>query len=70
MRSIKNNDAIGIQFNLDTKINDLLTQSAHKNGRSKKSEAYMRLADHLLRYSDLVSIGRSICSEDNTINHI
>jgi hypothetical protein len=46
-------DSIGIFLRLNKSVNDALTKSAKRWGRSKRKEAEMRLADHFSRYPDL-----------------
>ena len=45
-------ERIGIQFRVLSKTNDVITLSAHKNGRSKRNESKLRLADHCARFPD------------------
>ncbi|MBH0570129.1 TraY domain-containing protein [Salmonella enterica] len=42
---------VNISCSLDEAIDELLMESALKSGRSKKSEAELRLEDHLRRFS-------------------
>ena len=55
---------VGIQFIMDAKSNQLLEKSASESLRTKKSEAKLRLADHLRRYPSITKIG--LC-EDNEL---
>ena len=48
---------IGIHLRLNESVNDALTKSAKRWGRSKRIEAQMRLADHFKRYPDLLLEG-------------
>jgi hypothetical protein len=49
--------SIGIALQLPQSVNDKLTKSAKRWGRSKRIEAEMRLADHFERYPDLLLDG-------------
>lgn len=40
----------GVWFELDAETNQRLTESARANKRSKRNEASVRLADHLLKF--------------------
>lgn len=54
--------SIGIAFRISQKANTAITESCSRSGRSKKTEAAMRLEDHLRRYKSITEIG--IVSED------
>jgi hypothetical protein len=43
---------------LSSRSNALLTKSAQRVSRSKKSEAELRLADHLERFKSITEIGQ------------
>lgn len=49
--------AVSLSFILCAESNRLLTESAARSGRSKKTEAKLRLADHLSRYKCISEIG-------------
>jgi len=53
--------SVGIQFEIDAETNCLLEKSAEESLRTKKSEAKLRLADHLRRFPNITKIG--ICAE-------
>lgn len=55
---------VGIQFIMDAKSNQLLEKSASESIRTKKSEAKLRLADHLQRFPSITKVG--LC-EDNEL---
>ena len=48
---------VGVAFNLRGEADQLLTESARLNNRSKKQEAELRLADHLMKYETIGSVG-------------
>ncbi|MCU8058041.1 TraY domain-containing protein [Shewanella sp. SM34] len=42
-----------VNVKIDARSNEILTRSAKENKRSKRSEASLRLSDHLNRFEDL-----------------
>lgn len=55
--------AVGIQFIVDAKSNELLDKSAIASERTKKAEARIRLADHLQRFPSITQVG--LCVDPN-----
>lgn len=49
--------SIGIAFQMSKEANDFLNQACERSGRTKKSEAKMRLEDHLQRFVSITEIG-------------
>lgn len=57
----KNSKSIGIQFDMDAETNRLLEKYSSESVRTKKSEAKLRLADHVRRFSSITKVG--VCKE-------
>lgn len=52
-----NYNRVHIGFSICPETNRLLTESAQRSNRTKKSEAELRLADHLRRFRSISEIG-------------
>ena len=48
--------SVGMSITLDAKSNELLTKSISASKRTKRSEAALRLADHLRRFPSISRI--------------
>jgi TraY domain len=64
---IMDKDHLGtyISLKLPTRINKDLTAAARRSGRSKVSEAIMRLGDHLENFPDIATAGRRFREDGN-----
>ncbi|PJE81967.1 TraY domain-containing protein [Yersinia kristensenii] len=63
-----NNDdfkKVGIAVDISAEMNRLLTQAAARSKRTKTTEAYIRLEDHLKNFPDIATAGRRF-REDGT----
>ena len=49
----KKKETVGIHFEMDKFTSETLLKEAEKNGRSKRQEAAIRLADHVARFSSV-----------------
>ncbi|MGI2002073.1 TraY domain-containing protein [Shewanella frigidimarina] len=53
------NNSVTCTIPLDGEVNQLITESAKLSGRSKKTEAAMRLKDHVLRFKSITAVGET-----------
>ena len=49
--------SVGLAFKLRGEADRLLTEAARLSNRPKKQEAELRLADHLLKFESIGSVG-------------
>ena len=49
-----------VNFQVDATTNRWLTESAQRSGRQKRSEAALRLKDHLERFQSIAAIGETV----------
>ncbi|EMW1017969.1 TraY domain-containing protein [Serratia marcescens] len=54
------NTVIGVTLSLQLgeEVNELLTLSAKRSGRTKRQEALLRLTDHLQQVQDIAAAGK------------
>ncbi|MBH2918996.1 TraY domain-containing protein [Serratia sarumanii] len=54
------NTGIGVTLSLQLgeEVNELLTLSAKRSGRTKRQEALLRLTDHLQQVQDIAAAGK------------
>jgi len=65
MAAPKQQKGIAMMLYMPPELNDLLTASAKKSGRSKTTEALFRLEDHLKLYVSLATPGQRFSVEIN-----
>lgn len=55
--------AVSVIIALTPEMNRLLTLSAERSGRSKASEARLRLTDHLCNFSEIACSGKRFSND-------
>lgn len=63
-----NNDdfkKVGIVVDISSEMNRLLTQAASRSKRTKTTEAYIRLEDHLKNFPDIATTGLRFSKDGN-----
>jgi hypothetical protein len=56
---VKESGSVGIAFRVSKTPNELLNKAIERSKRTKKSEAKMRLEDHLRRFVSITEIGQT-----------
>ena len=56
---------VGIAVDISSEMNRLLTQAAARSKRTKTTEAYIRLEDHLKNFPDIATAGLRFRKDGN-----
>lgn len=58
-----NKNGMSVLLRLTPEMTKMLSEAADRSGRSNTREAYVRLEDHLIAFTDLATPGRRFSAE-------